>query len=426
MIRYYLRVEALSPVSITSHQTQVGQPNATLDYVPGTTLRGALAWRYLRQPGASNADQPFQTLFDQGGLWCGPLAPIEDDPPAGLALPLPLSARTCKRHEGFRSEPQVDRRGHGALDSLIAAIEETALAQPRPEGEAAPAGLRGLKAVAECNWPECPAPLERFDGRYEFGEVKGRRWARRVVQRQTLMTHTALLDDLQVAKPGALFSRQALERGQQLAGLLMVDEVAEADLLDLLQIGADLSVGAGRTTGLGRLRVVELSKEYDPLATLLGPLKTRYEAFEQLLPPSLADGRAFMPLTLLTDTILLDPWLRPAGNLSPDTLRWYARLADQAGAGPAPVWPATTILFLTVAQTHRIAAWNTAGSARPRSDDLAFAAGSVFVLSTSEQDEDALLAAGAWLEANGLGERREEGFGQLVVAHPFHVEVSPL
>jgi hypothetical protein len=107
MKRYYLRVRALSPLSITGHQNVAGQAGATLNYIPGTTLRGALAWQVLTARPDATQEATFQQLFGPDGLRCGPLYPLSraTKPGADITLPLPLTARTCKRQAGFASDP---------------------------------------------------------------------------------------------------------------------------------------------------------------------------------------------------------------------------------------------------------------------------------------------------------------------------------
>ncbi len=60
----------------------------------------------------------------------------------------------------------------------------------------------------------------------------------------------------------------------------------------------------------------------------------------------------------------------------------------------------------------------------PKADDLALSMGSVFVLGTNRAANDNLYQTLFRLQLNGLGERRTEGFGQLLIANPFHWEVQ--
>ena len=183
MTRYYLRLRALSPLSITSHQNVAGQVNPTLAYIPGTTLRGAIAWKWLRENRNAAQTPGFQHLFDKGGLRCGSLyplvAPVEEARiaySADLALPLPLTARTCKHEPGFQQAPPRDEQGHGVVDTLVDALEEGAARRLREEGETPPEGWKGLARHERCTQDECGASMGRVSGLYHFGEAReGRR-----------------------------------------------------------------------------------------------------------------------------------------------------------------------------------------------------------------------------------------------------------
>ena len=52
--------------------------------------------------------------------------------------------------------------------------------------------------------------------------------------------------------------------------------------------------------------------------------------------------------------------------------------------------------------------------------------GSVFLLGYTGTPDDTLWQALANIENNGIGERRQEGFGEVTIADPFHMEVQPL
>jgi CRISPR-associated protein Csx10 len=466
MTRYYLRLLALSPLSMTSHQNVTGQASATMSYIPGTTLRGALAWQMLRARPMAGSEAAFQALFTDGGLRCGPLYALaahdHDEPAAELSLPLPLTARSCKRHGGFCTDPNVVRRQrqHGALDVLIDAIEEEALRRIREdasEGRHVPpltrdcadtsevpaqspkGGTSGLARHEKCGWTGCGASLDRFGGYCQFGDDHGRRWFRSASPRKSLITRTAILDQLETARPAALFSREVLTAGQEFAGFLEAPDGLADDMRKLLDKGEEIQVGAGRTAGLGRLQVADFRKDDGVATRMIGSHAARQAAFTERLSQVLADRRealrdrwALTPITFTSDAILLDRWLRYATAAEPDVLRDYAEL-ETPPAESAP--PPGLELFLSVARPVRCAAWHTGAAdeqgraisgrgGRPRTTDLGIAAGSVFVLAAPPDQADALLAYAAWLEKHGLGERREEGYGQLVAAHPFHKEVE--
>jgi CRISPR-associated Csx10 family RAMP protein len=438
MTRYYLRLRALSPLSITGHQNLAGQASTTLTYIPGHTLRGALAWKLLRENPKVEETPAFRLMFAGDGLRCGPLYPL-GQPGSGkgaailadLSLPLPLTARTCKRHPGFRLEPDVNARGHGVVDTLVAALEETIAGRLHEKGQTPPAELAGLQGCERCRQEGCGAALDRLTGYYQHGEGDDGPWFREARPRRSLVTRTALLPEMESASLGKLFAREVLEADQEFAGLLEISSGLEDLLTQIAAQGGEIEVGAGRTVGLGRMMVMELTPDPGRKITerRLGTIEQRQQTFKACLPEALQKRWAFAPITMLSDTILLDAQLRYASAPEPDILRHYAaldgmiqKLPGGAQDQPPACWPGDTKLLLAVMRLQRSAGWHTGKDARPRTNDLAIAAGSAFVLIAPLEQEAALLSAARWLETHGLGERRAEGFGQVAVAHPFHAE----
>jgi CRISPR-associated protein Csx10 len=72
-------------------------------------------------------------------------------------------------------------------------------------------------------------------------------------------------------------------------------------------------------------------------------------------------------------------------------------------------------------QNVRISGWHTAARV-PRTEIPAIAAGSCFAyIKEGDETLDFLAAWAADLEQAGIGERREEGYGEVTVCNPFHV-----
>lgn len=79
----------------------------TLPFIPGNTIRGILARKYLET--GKSSDTTFQQLFISPTVKYG-FARIDG------AQPIPLSARSCKYDGGFRN----DKDKHGVIDLLLA------------------------------------------------------------------------------------------------------------------------------------------------------------------------------------------------------------------------------------------------------------------------------------------------------------------
>ncbi len=126
MKHFSLNLETMSPVAIRADHAPGGVENA--GYISGTTLLGSLAalHRLLHPDRDASA---FEQLFLSGQVRYPNLYPasFKKDEPLQNALnepiyPLPKTAQSCKRYEGFRQrkgQEGDDDDGHGVRDSLI-------------------------------------------------------------------------------------------------------------------------------------------------------------------------------------------------------------------------------------------------------------------------------------------------------------------
>jgi hypothetical protein len=96
MSPFCLQIETKSPV-LLADGPPAGNLTSSLDHIPGAVVLGMLAHRYIAMNGA--VDETFQKIFLKGGA-------VFDHAYIDGALPIPLSARTCKYFDGFY-EPGV-------------------------------------------------------------------------------------------------------------------------------------------------------------------------------------------------------------------------------------------------------------------------------------------------------------------------------
>ena len=119
MIRIRLQLTALAPLSFSARRGAPSSFTDTLNYLPGTTLRGAAAAGYLRNLGAPS-DQRFRDLFAGDGILFSNLLPqLKADKSQGVAHVLPATARSCKAYRGFLDDRSEDEPTHGVGDILM-------------------------------------------------------------------------------------------------------------------------------------------------------------------------------------------------------------------------------------------------------------------------------------------------------------------
>lgn len=384
--RWLLRVEPLERL-LAGDDRSGGNALRGLDHVPGTQLRGALAARLVR---TGLTELAMSHLFGSGGIRVANAYPA-----AGDAIPVPLSARRSKHDENAR-----------LVDVLL-----------RPED----AGRE--------RHPDTDEPLERVKGGFlsvsSTGPVRpvgGRSSPVTSVDRE-VTARIAIDPQKGRAADQQFWTIDALSPAAQLGFFSAIDAEPGAlqgiaDALGLKHIGDgslrpspfELSIGAVRSAGLGRVRcTLERADESSDLST-------RLRAFDdsKVVKDLGLGGKAFT-VTLVSDAIVVDKWLRYRGGLHAEDL-WD----DPALGALVEPYPARAVTATGLARSwHGLAGL-------PRPDDRTVAKGSAFLFSFMPGvTDEARLKALERLEAEGIGCRRHEGFGRVVVCLAWHYEWAP-
>jgi len=138
MVSTGIRIMTKSPLLLSAGPS-VHNLMETLEFIPGNTVRGMLAQRFLSIGG--KADDPvFRRLFLSSEVRYG-FAYING------AFTLPLSARSCKYEGGFTQDG-----GHGVTDILIPGIEDK-----------------------QCR--TCDRPLDYYEGFYDPATEQNKKYA---------------------------------------------------------------------------------------------------------------------------------------------------------------------------------------------------------------------------------------------------------
>ncbi len=408
MRRYRLQAVLESPL-VVRRQRQ-SQRSEGVQFISGTLVRGAFARAYLDQYG--EADETFQRLFvDENGCRFGPLDPAEHV--------LPLTAYSCKREPGFQTQER-----HGVVD-LLAHLAGAAL---------------GGRPIRPGQCPRCGQELKQYSGFYDRGpqgpREPQRRWRRRPATHVGINRHTHTADE------SILFTLPALEprlepQGAQaaLSGWVQAEEELAGRLRELLAAEDNiLRVGHARTRGYGRVRM-EL-QDGQAGGEESSDWQQRLDAWSKAMlarvPLSAGDRqRCFLfAMGLPTGAILLDELLRytldPSGMVG-----WLPPLAPPEPGVPCLQRPGKPFaggqLWCVTAVAHheRLRGWNAAHGL-PRHDEWQVARGSVYayLYLGDPSGREELLASLRLLQAAGLGARRNEGYGQVVISDEFHTRCA--
>jgi CRISPR-associated Csx10 family RAMP protein len=131
------------------------------------------------------------------------------------------------------------------------------------------------------------------------------------------------------------------------------------------------------------------------------PLEERFNEF---------DENCFS-VTLYSDVILVDEYLRSLTYLSSTYLSKILKVELD--------------LVKTFSSYHIVSGWHS-GARLPKEDDVAISRGSTFLFRYNGNEREELVNGLKTLEEEGIGLRRNEGFGRLIICDPYHLNVNEL
>ncbi|WP_437600239.1 RAMP superfamily CRISPR-associated protein [Sorangium sp. So ce590] len=364
MIPLTLTATLRSPMHLGATNT-AGNFLASLSYLPGRSLLGAVAWAWIDAGGDPGAPE-FAHRFVSGAVSWGDLHPVPVKEETGAAvdgepLVVPRTIKVCKL-SGLR---------HGLVDVL--------LTTPPPEA---------------C--PLCGVGLDRLEG-VLVGDHDGR-WLSPELHRQH-RAHVSIAFDTGTARSGDLYSRDVLEEGQVFRGQIHCsDEPTAKAILDELP-RLRLAVGGARSRGFGQIEV----QVKRATASTLEVLREQSERVAQ----SPADVWYFT-LTAVSPWCVRETDGSHARSLTP------RRLARVLG-----VEEANARIVRGDARSESRSGWDGAAGL-PTELRHVIVAGSTFLCAVRGLDGPTLQARLLRLSGRGIGEHRAEGLGRVAVNHPLH------
>ena len=418
MKQFALTLETISPLAIRADHAQGGSQSA--QYISGTTLMGALASTYRFMQGEQK--NGFANLFLTGAIQYPNLYPalFPDDAMqnAGTPVyPLPKTAQSCKRFKGFKYRfRDDDEKRHGVRDTLI----DWALfsLKSAPENKR----LDVMRHYAEC--PECHSSMDHFSGYYRRSDVEPEKIISAEIETR-LQTHTGINRKTGTVQQSILYNREVLEEGMQFWGVAKLpDELAGAFEAFVSEVGSEglVRVGTGRTRGMGKvwLGIEPLDDEQNTFESF----KERLQAFDKKIRSQAEQSGITVPekfyfaMTLHSPAIIRDDLLRYEGTLTAERLAQLAGVQKESDIPFEQVYQAASV--------RRMTGWSEIWGT-PKANDYAIDTGSVLLFSCQlDPDDNTLLRMLYDLEQQGIGQRRAEGFGRILISDPFHREVEML
>ena len=352
---------------------EAGNQYETLDFIPGRLTWGAFASLTGIRPGQTPSKEFLTAFYSEEVIFASLYSTLSGD--NERSRPIPLSARTLKQSPGFTQDELGDtpgQMGGGICDWLINGV---------------------------------PKDVDQEDYIRHHGFYIGDPPTCQTVKvPRTFMTQHERDNLRGVTREGRLFSRQTIPKGEIFLGFLRSnsdegDKAIEWLLKKIdLPIPGELGVPLGRSPGRIILRIEEVESS------------GKFVTSRTLAETDIHDG--FFTITCLSETILLDAFLRPLKCLPEETVQ--AHLGDTL---------ASCELYSHFSGTRIVQGWHGAYQ-RPCEEEVAIAKGSAFCFCYELAEEKAtqdLVQALNVLQRKGLGLRRAEGFGEIVINDPFHM-----
>jgi CRISPR-associated protein Csx10 len=439
-----LELTALSPLAIRSDHAPGGA--ATAKVIPGSSLAGCLAsvHRLLRR----EKTEEFEELFLKGQVHYPHLYPatlkisqkiakesekdIEELKCAKIPIyPVPMTAQTCKKQSGFLFPRDEKEDRHGVRDSLLDwAIFSLLTKDSHSKREVDALNILHVHHLCKVETREaktCEALMHPFKGYYRRSSIPSSEDGKfKYIQADVLtrlQTRTGISREWGIVEGSILYSREVVEDGMCFCGVVKLPEKLEPAFTQLLeeatvsntgtrQNSSLLRIGTGRTRGLGAVNIVNRGEEQHELDIF----KKRLTSFNTALikrakAANVQDRKPFyIVLTMHSPMILHDQFMRYQGTISPETL---AKKLDLCVKDVQLIYHAARLEHITGWQEL----WGT-----PRFKECAIATGSVFLFGLSHEPDDVLWHKLFTLEEEGMGERRADGFGRVMLSDPFHLQ----
>lgn len=424
-----LTITALSPLAI-GRQKSGGSISEAETYIPGSVIRGAIAFEILRQANKRNLDLDlsqnggnFQSLFlaENSAIFQNAypaIAKVEKDKSEFLPddiYVLPATAVSSKTNPGFKSEDSdksEDKMKGGVFDTLIDRFCAEAYNHPYD--------------------PNCPKDygrVEPFSGFYSTSNHNYRshavttRFLTRVgINRKRATAEDDILYSIEVINesfsPNSNPKNRKFKEWQSFVyrSSIFVDDDNLADLLvQFLEKNSEsFRLGGSISRGLGRVRIEaetiaiksDAERRINQFNATLHNRWKDWKIFNQN-QPNLSEDCFYFTLDLQSDAVFTEQWRRTT-VISEDMLKQFTGVEDSG-------------LKLQVAYSsydYR-SGWNSAWGLM-KDVELMTNRGAVYLFSaTKDKWHDWIKALGE-LEMNGVGDRTCEGFGQVQVCNEFH------
>ncbi|MCM1983758.1 type III-D CRISPR-associated RAMP protein Csx10 [Lyngbya confervoides] len=403
-----LVLNAQAPLAI-GRSKPGGSISQSETYIPGSVIRGAIASELIRLSESENHD--FSTGEDDfNALFLGENAaifqnayPVEYSKIQNPALTrvIPSTAATAKSNPGFIG------KGAGVFDTLI---------------DRYCARLHGQ--IYDPVFPdEAGGRVEPLSGFYQ--EIAAGQYVTPSVSTR-LLTRVGINRRRATAQEKILYSIEVInetESGKNHPACFMsylhLPDQSLCDPLVKFLDGRIIRVGGSASRGLGKVKLeakrlkkkLNFRKRYDTFNQCVGKQWRQWNqlfAMNATINAETFKQLRFFSINLESDAILQEDWQRTM-VLSPQLLQEFANIPNDS-----------LQLEGSSCSYDYVSGWNSAWGLM-KDTDLITQKGACFLYSIHSEHECDWLRALEHLENMGVGDRRTEGFGQIYVCNPFHL-----
>lgn len=390
MPQFSIDIEALSPLAFPERKPGV-QFRRSLPYVPGAALYGALAAQLARSLDSEQFGKVLRTIR------CHNAYPIYagDD----WVRPLP---QTALREKSAPTQKLTPEEQLIVIDSLYERVcweeqQPLALIYSPTDNTGRP-----YEAVGRVFYTKRGQTIER------------REVTQRVLTRVAINRRRGVAEDRQLYSP-MVISEMSHPSTQSPAPTRFRGSIITADSSIKTAFSNISQIGGRQTTGIGAVRITFGDELVDTRHALMKRIEQMNAQFSNVAAAIAALGgqswsiapRSIFTISLLSDAILLDDGWIPASVLSANQLKEATGIQAR--------------LLHAFASTTTVGGWNIIWQ-RPKPTNVAVTMGSVFVFQSDKQLSDSDCDALLLLQEQGVGERRSEGYGQVLICDPFHLE----
>ena len=377
MTIYYIKTDIiLEEKAIFSKNLSPGNIYYSFDYIPGSILWGTFASLFPK----SDMQKFYETFFQDKVIFTNLYPFIGADI---VALPLPLSTFGCKYRPGWKEQSVISEK-HKFYDYLLDVSK------------------------IENNCQYCGAKKKNFINGFYY--KKGNNYYCYNTEK-TIDMHNHIDDESQSTKINdGLYSYEVLTKGQKFTGYLLLhgewDEFKEIHkLIDSIKNDGKVSTGKGRNNGYG---LSTINFIFDEKSYKLDNNKRLY-LNDKL---DLSENNHKFTLTFISDSFLMDKYSN------------YLTYIDEVVLSEILGNNFTVEDFKLVrsfCRTKEIDGFNMKHKL-PKNKMIGLQKGSSFYFEYTGSDYKKLAERLLEIERNGVGTRKNEGYGQIIINLPYHKE----